>query len=104
MNDASQKFYNDLQDVINRISTEDMYIIMDDFNARVEGKKQQQQNLCNSVGPYTVDITNEDGEKLIDLCTINNIIVTNTFLKHKLVHQTSWMHPGNKQWHMITIH
>ena len=41
MNDASQKFYNDLQDVINRIPTEDMYIIMGDFNARVEGKKQQ---------------------------------------------------------------
>ncbi|CAF0787582.1 unnamed protein product [Rotaria sp. Silwood1] len=101
MNDASQQFYNDLQDVISRIPTGDMYIIMGDFNARVEGKKQQQQNLCNSIGPYTVDITNENGEKLIDLCTINSIIVTNTFFKHKLAHQTSWMHPGNKQWHMI---
>ncbi|CAF2093080.1 unnamed protein product [Rotaria magnacalcarata] len=102
MNDDSQNFYNDLQDVINRIPTEDMYIIMGDFNARVGWNNQQQQNLSNSIGPYTVDITNENGEKLIDLCTINNLlIVTNTFFKHKLVHQTSWMHPGNKQWHMI---
>ncbi|CAM4844407.1 unnamed protein product [Rotaria magnacalcarata] len=101
MNDDSQKFYNDLQDVINRIPTEDMYIIMGDFNARVGWNNQQQQNLSNSIGPYTVDITNENGEKLIDLSTINNLIITNTFFKHKLVHQTSWMHPGNKQWHMI---
>ncbi|CAF0883692.1 unnamed protein product [Rotaria sordida] len=101
MNDDSQKFYNDLQDVINRIPTEDMYIIMGDFNARIGGKEQRQQNLFNSVGPYTVDTTNENGGKLIDLCTINNIIVTNTFFKHKLVHQTSWMHPGSKQWHML---
>ncbi|CAF3505636.1 unnamed protein product, partial [Rotaria socialis] len=67
MNDDSQKFYNDLQDVINRIPTEDMYIIMGDFNARVGWNNQQQQNLSNSIGPYTVDITNENGEKLIDL-------------------------------------
>ncbi|CAM4953288.1 unnamed protein product [Rotaria socialis] len=95
MNDDSQKFYNDLQDVINQIPTEDMYIIMGDFNARVGWNNQQQQNLSNSIGPYTVDITNENGEKLIDLSTINNLIITNTFFKHKLVHQTSWMHPGN---------
>ncbi|CAF4654535.1 unnamed protein product, partial [Rotaria socialis] len=100
-NDDSQKFYNDLQDVINRIPTEDMYIIMGDFNARVGWNNQKQQNLSNSIGPYAVDITNENGEKLIDLSTINNLIITNTFFKHKLVHQTSWMHPGNKQWHMI---
>ncbi|CAF2223088.1 unnamed protein product [Rotaria magnacalcarata] len=101
MNDGSQKFYNDLQDVINRIPTEDMYIIMGDFNARVGWNNQQQQNLSNSIGPYKVDITNENEEKLIDLYTINNLIVTNTLFEHKLVHQTSWMHPGNKQWHMI---
>ena len=37
----------------------------------------------------------------MDFCEINNIIVSKTFFKHKLVHQISWMHPTNKIWHMI---
>ncbi|CAF1538999.1 unnamed protein product [Rotaria magnacalcarata] len=98
-NDAD-KFYSDLQDTINNVSTNDMLIIMGDLNARVGGN-QQQLSSTNSVGPFTVDVENENGARLVDLCEINNIIVLNTFFQHKLLHQTSWMHPGNKIWHMI---
>ncbi|CAF2156373.1 unnamed protein product [Rotaria magnacalcarata] len=41
-NDAD-KFYSDLQDTINNVSTNDMRIIMGDLNARVGGNHQQ---LC----------------------------------------------------------
>jgi len=37
---VSDKFYADLQDTINNVSTNDMLIIMGDLNARV-GKNQQ---------------------------------------------------------------
>ncbi len=48
-----------------------------------------------------MDTENENGTRLTDLCEINNTIISNTFLKHKLVHQMSWMHPRNKLWYMI---
>ena len=48
-----------------------------------------------------MDVENENGMRLTGFCEINNIIISNTFFKHKLMHQTSWMHPGNKIWHMI---
>ena len=98
--DISDRFYNDLQDALNKVSTDDMIIIMGDLNARV-GNMQPQEPASNSIGLFTVDSTNENGFKLIDFCTINNLIISNTFLEHKTVHQMSWMHPGNKTWHMI---
>ncbi|CAF2129927.1 unnamed protein product [Rotaria magnacalcarata] len=96
----ADKFYFDLQDTINNVSTNDMLIIMVDLNARMSGN-QQQLSPTNCVGPFTVDVENENGTRLKNLCEINNIIVLNTFFQHKLLHQTSWMHPGNKIWHMI---
>ncbi|CAF4218130.1 unnamed protein product, partial [Rotaria magnacalcarata] len=63
-NDAD-KFYSDLQDTINNVSTNDMLIIMGDLNARVGGNQQQPASI-NSVGPFTVDVENENGARLVD--------------------------------------
>ncbi|CAF2113181.1 unnamed protein product [Rotaria magnacalcarata] len=98
-NDAD-KFYSDLQDNINNVSTNDMHIIMGDLNARMGGN-QQQLSSTNSVEPFIADVEYENGARLVDLREINNIIVSNKFFQQKLLHQTSWMHPGNKIWHMI---
>jgi hypothetical protein len=103
MGEECDKFYADLQDAINNVSSNDMLIVMGDLNARVgqNQQKRQQHVIRSSVGPFTVDIENENGTRLIDFCEINNILISNTFFKHKLIHQTSWMHPRNKIWHMI---
>ncbi|CAF1405839.1 unnamed protein product [Didymodactylos carnosus] len=52
MADACDKFYEDLQETVNKISKEDMVVIMGDYNARVEEK---QTNVCQCIGPFTVD-------------------------------------------------
>ncbi|CAF4679784.1 unnamed protein product, partial [Rotaria sp. Silwood2] len=69
MGDECDKFYADLQDTINKVSSNDMLIIMGDLNARV-GKRQQKRHkheIRSSIGPFTVDIGNENGTRLIDL-------------------------------------
>ena len=71
-------------------------MIMGDLNARVKGDQQQILNRC--VGPFTVDEVNENGTKLMDFCMINNLVISNAFIQHKLTHKTSWMHPGSKIW------
>jgi exonuclease III len=97
--DAADAFYTDLQQTIDKISKNDMVLIMGDLNARVS----QQQHLDGSsvVGKHAVDDLNENGQRLIDFCSINDLIIANTLFEHKPVHQTTWMHPGNKKWHMI---
>ncbi|CAM4767619.1 unnamed protein product [Rotaria magnacalcarata] len=64
-NDAD-KFYSDLQDTINNVSTNDMHIIMGDLNARMGGN-QQQLSSTNSVEPFIADVEYENGARLVDL-------------------------------------
>ncbi len=96
---ASDSFYADLQRTINTAPSNDLLLIIGDFNARVG--KQQHQTSRKVVGPHAVDQINENGQRLIDFCAANNLIISNTFFQHKTAHQMTWMHPGNKKWHML---
>jgi exonuclease III len=97
--EETDAFYLKLQQTVDKVPRGDMLLIMGDFNARVG--KQQSQTTKNVIGPHAVDKINENGQRLIDFCSHNDIIVANTFYQHKTVHQMTWKHPGNKKWHML---
>ncbi|CAM4859591.1 unnamed protein product [Rotaria socialis] len=97
--DNADAFYIDLQRTINKTPRKDILIVMGDFNARVS--KQQHLSGSSVVGIHAVDDLNENGQRLIDFCSRNDLIIANTFFEHKAIHQMSWMHPGNKKWHML---
>ncbi|CAF5004451.1 unnamed protein product, partial [Rotaria sp. Silwood1] len=54
----SEKFYMDLQETMNGISKKDMIVLMDDFNAHVS--QPQHPTAFRTVGPFTVDVQNEN--------------------------------------------
>ena len=95
----TEPFYMDLQAAIAKVPKGDMLLVIGDFNARVGTDQHLTSRYV--VGPYAVDEINENGKHLVDFCSINNLIICNTFFQHKPVHQMSWMHPGSKKWHMI---
>jgi hypothetical protein len=97
--EETDTFYSKLQQTVDKVPRGDMIMIMGDFNARVS--KQQNLTTKNVIGPYAVDKINENGQRLVDFCSQNDLIVANTFYQHKLVHQMTWKHPGNKKWHML---
>ncbi len=76
-----------------------MIILMGDFNARVG--KQEHLTVPQTVGAHAVDVKIENGIRFIEFCLKNDTLILNIFFQHKLVHQTSWKHSGNKQWHML---
>jgi hypothetical protein len=76
-----------------------MLILMGDFNARID--RQTITTTFRFVGPHTVDAMNENGERLVDFIAINNLVVMNTFFKHKTIHQSTWMHPSTKKCHLL---
>ena len=96
---TADPFYADLQVTVNKVPKSDMLLIIGDFNARIG--QEQHQTSSSVVGPHAVDTINDNGERLIDFCSINNLIICNTFFQHKSIHQKSWMHPGSKTWHML---
>lgn len=75
-------FYETLQETIDTIPRNETVILMGDFNARVgntiiPGVKQR----------FNEDVTNENGELLIDFCSQNELRINNTFFKHKEQHK-----------------
>ena len=63
--------------------------------------EQEHLTAPQCVGSFTTDLKNANGVKLLDFCMLNDLVVTNTFFQHQTIHQTSWMHPGKKSWHML---
>jgi endonuclease/exonuclease/phosphatase family metal-dependent hydrolase len=97
--EACDEFYKALQSSIDKTNKGDIILIMGDFNARVG--LEQASSAQSVVGKHTVDKQNQNGRRLVDFCLFNEFVITNTFFPHKSVHQTTWMHPKTKQWHML---
>ena len=38
-------------------------------------------------------MTNENGERLTDLCDVNNLIIGGTILEHRMIHKETWISP-----------
>lgn len=96
--EACDEFYK-AQSTIDKTVKGDIILTMGDFSARVG--LEQTKSTQNIVGKYAVGEQNQNGQRLIDFCLFNEFVVTNTFFPHKRVHQTTWMHPKTKQWHML---
>ena len=55
---------------------------MGDMNGRVENKNQRKEKWIGREGK---DIKNENGQRLTDLCTENDLMMINTTFRHKCV-------------------
>ena len=65
---------------------------MGDFNARVGNDVNVWKGV---VGSHGTSEFNENGLKLLDFCSVNNLLVTNTLFMHRDCHKFIWFHPGN---------
>ncbi|XP_066021426.1 uncharacterized protein [Pocillopora verrucosa] len=98
--DAKDIFYSQLDDAIKHIPNNEVLILLGDFNARV-GNDQGSWPDC--LGHFGVGKCNENGQRLLELCTYHRLCITNTFFGVKLHHRFSWMHPRSKNWHQLDL-
>ena len=80
----SNEFYKQLQSTLAVVPTRDMVIIMGDFNARVGSDNEMWRSV---IGSHSPDQRNENGERLLDFCACNDLVVTNTCFPHKTIHK-----------------
>ena len=90
--DKTRTFYEKLSDIIAKIDRNTCIVIGGDFNAKTK-MRNKDQLLNIIIGNYAKSDINENGEKLIELCSLHNLRITNTFFKHKPIHQTTWTSP-----------
>ena len=93
-----EEFYSQLRVVLSKVPAKDKLILTGDFNARVGRDSVKWPGV---LGPHGIGYCNSNGELLLDLCSENDLVVTNTLFKQKEQQKTTWMQPHSKHWHLL---
>ena len=97
---AKDEFYESLATTISSIPSKEQLILLGDFNARVCA---DHDSWPSCLGQFGVGRMNENGQRLLELCTFHNLCIANSFFKTKLQHKVSWRHPCSKHWHQLDL-
>ena len=96
--DVKDKFYEDLDNLLKSVPSQDKLILLGDFNARVGS---EYQTWVGVLGRNGVGNSNSNGLQLLRTCTEHKLLITNTVFCLPLRNRTSWMHPRSKHWYLI---
>lgn len=91
-------FYEQLEQVLQSSTDKERTVLLGDMNARV-GSDWESWPRC--LGKYGIGKMNENGQRLLELCCRNNLIVTNSLFAGKPFHKVSWRHPRSSHWHQL---
>ena len=69
-------FYEDLQDLLELTPKKDVLFIIGDWNAKVG-----RQELPGVTGKFVLGIQNETGQRLIEFCQENTLVIANTLFE-----------------------
>ena len=86
-----ERFYEDLQDLLELTCKRDVLFIIGHWNAKVGS-----QETPGVTGKFDLVLWNEAGQRLIEFCQENVLVIENTlFQQHKILHMdiTRWSTP-----------
>ena len=87
-----ERFYEDLQDLLELTRKNDVLFIIGDWNAKVGS-----QETPGVTGKFGLGMQNEAGQRLIEFCQDNALVIANTFFQQqeKTIHIdiTRWSTP-----------
>ena len=86
-------FYSELSASYKNVPKGDIIIVMGDMNASVGESNAQVQHI---MGKHGYGIRNDNGERFIDFCNANDLVVGGTLFPHKCWHRITWMTPGGR--------
>ena len=69
----AERFYEDLQDLLELTAKKDILFIIGDWNAKVGS-----QETPRWTGKFGLGIWNEAGQRLIEFCQENTLVIANT--------------------------
>ena len=98
--DEKDQFYDALDSTIRSVPSKEALFIMRDFNARVGADWEAWPSI---IGDHGIGKMNENGQRLLELCSFRNLAITSTFFEHKDQHKVSWRHPRSKHWHQLDM-
>ena len=85
------RFYEDLQDLLELTPQKDVLSIIGDWNAKVGT-----QETPGVTGKFGLGIQNEAGQRLIEFCQENALVITNTLFQQHKRRLCTWTSPDGQ--------
>ena len=88
-----ERFHEDLQDFLELTPPKDVLFIIGDWN-----EKLGSQETPGVTGKFDLGVQNEAGQRLIEFCQENALVITNTLLKQHKRRLYTWTSPDGQQY------
>lgn len=93
-NDADKDmFMAQLDEVIGRIPKHDLIVLAGDLNAKVGGDHMTWPAV---IGKFGIGEMNNNGQRVLELCAQNGLLLGATHFQHKDIHKYTWKSPDGK--------
>ena len=86
-----ERFYEDLQDHLELTPKKDVLFIIGDWNA-----KEESQETPGVTGKFGLGMQNEAGQKLMEFCQENALVIVNTFFQQHKRRLYTWTSPNGQ--------
>ena len=86
-----EQFYEDLQDLLELTLQKDVLFIIGDWNAKVGS-----QETPGVTGKFGLGVQNEVGQRLIEFCQENALVIANTFFQQHKRRLYTWTSPDGQ--------
>ena len=86
-----ERFYEDLQDLVELTPKKEVLFIIGDWNAKVGS-----QETLGVTGKFGLGIWNEAGQRLIVYCQENTLVIANTLFQQHKGRLYSWTSPDSQ--------
>ena len=91
-----ERFYEDLQDLLDLTPKKDVLFIIGDWNAKVGS-----QETPGVTGKFGLRVQNEAGQRLIDVCQENALVIANTLFQQHNRRFYTWTSPDGQHRNQI---
>ena len=82
-------FYDELQSAIDDTPSHDVLLVIGDLNATPESVNTDRESVLGKERGLRSTINN--GEKLVEICLENNLIIGTSLFQHKDIHKILWI-------------
>ena len=86
--EEAEQFYEDLQDLLELTPKKDVLFIIGDWNAKIGSK-----GTPGVTGKFGLGIRNEAGQRLIEFCQENALVIANTLFQQHKRRPYTWTSP-----------
>ncbi|KAG1651907.1 Craniofacial development protein 2 [Nymphon striatum] len=85
-----ESFYENIQNTIKQLKSTDVLMVIGDFNAKVGNESYK-----DIVGKYGLGKKNDRGDRLIEFCEENKLVISNTMFQQPKRRLYTWKSPGD---------